>query len=122
MKVLVIEDDVAVRETLGMVLEAFEFEPILVENGDQAIASLRERWPDAVLLDLTLEDTTGEQVFEQIRNEFGKTPPTVVLSAVQHGETRAQQMPGALYLAKPYTIEDLVALLEQVVALQKGAA
>ncbi len=122
MRILVIEDDVAVRETLGMVLEAFNHEPILVENGDQALEHLKKSWPDALLLDLTLEDTTGEQVYEQIRKEFGKVPPTVVLSAVQHGESRAQHMPGALYLAKPYTIEDLADILEEAVAGARGAA
>lgn len=122
MKILVVEDDVAVRETLGMVLEAFQHEPILVENGDQAIENLKKTWPDALLLDLTLEETTGEQVYEQIRNEFGKLPPTIVLSAVQHGESRVQQMDGALYLAKPYTIDDLAAILQEAVGSSRGAA
>lgn len=122
MKVLVIEDDVAVRETLGMVLEAFHHEPALVENGEQALEHLKKNWPDALLLDLTLEETTGEQVYEQIRKVFGRIPPTVVLSAVQHGEARAQQMTGVLYLAKPYTIEDLVDILDEVVKKIPGAA
>jgi CheY-like chemotaxis protein len=122
MRVLVVEDDFAVRETLGMVLEAFNHEPVLVENGEQALDRIRESWPDALLLDLTLEESTGEQVYEQIRQSFGKVPPTVVLSAVQHGEDRAQSMPGVLYLAKPYTIEDLAEILEEAVALQRGAA
>jgi len=122
MKVLVIEDDVAVRETLGMVLEAFHHEPALVENGEQALEYLKKHWPDALLLDLTLEETIGEQVYEQIRQEFGRLPPTIVLSAVQHGEVRAQRMDGVLYLAKPYTIEDLADILEEAVKKIPGAA
>lgn len=122
MRILVVEDDVAVRETLGMVLEAFQHEPILVENGDQAIENLKKVWPDALLLDLTLEDSTGEQVYEQIRNEFGKLPPTIVLSAVQHGESRVQYMDGALYLAKPYTMDDLAAILQEAIGTAQGAA
>lgn len=122
MRVLVVEDDAAVRETLGMVLEAFEHEPILAENGQQAIECLRQSWPDALLLDLTLEGMTGEEVFNSIQNIFGKVPPTVVLSAVQHGEARARHIPGAWFLAKPYTIEELAEILDEAVAASRGAA
>ena len=122
MKVLVIEDDVAVRETLGMVLEAFGHSPVLVENGNQAVAKLGELWPDAVLLDLTLEESTGEQVYDQIRQAFGKVPPTIVISALQQGARRASTMPGVLYLPKPYAIEDLIQILEDAVQGKRGAA
>ncbi|MCM2279444.1 MAG: response regulator [Oligoflexia bacterium] len=122
MRVLVVEDDSAVRETLGMVLEAFQHQPILVEDGEQALEYLRREWPDALLLDLTLEGMTGEQVFEQIRQRFGRVPPTVVLSAVQHGESRARHLPGTLFLAKPYTIEELADILDEAVASSRGAA
>lgn len=122
MKVLVIEDDSAVRETLGMVLEAFQHQPVLLENGKQAIEYLRKEWPDALLLDLTLEIETGEDVFRQIHQEFGRVPPTVILSAVQHGEVRAQHLPGTWFLAKPYTIEELAGILETAVSSARGAA
>lgn len=122
MRVLVVEDDSAVRETLGMVLDAFQHEAILVESDEKAIEYLRREWPDALLLDLTLENTTGEEVYEQILLSFGKVPPTVVLSAVQHGERRASQLPGAYFLAKPYTIEELAEILDEAVTAARGAA
>lgn len=123
MRVLVVEDDSAVRETLGMVLEAFQHQPILVKNGNEAIDYLKTNWPDALLLDLTLEGgATGEEVFQQIQTVFGRVPPTIVLSAVQHAETRAQKLPGALFLAKPYTIEELADILEEAAGLSRGAA
>lgn len=105
-----------------MVLEAFQHRPILVENGEQALNYLRQEWPDALLLDLTLEGMTGEQVYEMIQTRFGRVPPTVVLSAVQHGENRARHLPGTLFLAKPYTIEELAEVLDEAVAQTRGAA
>jgi DNA-binding response OmpR family regulator len=120
MKVLVVEDDPSVRETLGMVLESYQHVPDLIENGEQALDYLSAQWPDVMLLDLTLPGMSGEELYERISSRFGRVPPTVVLSAAQEGPSRVRQLPGALYLAKPYTIEDLESILCQVKS--KGAA
>jgi DNA-binding response OmpR family regulator len=121
MKILVIEDDLSVRETLGMVLEASGHEVILLENGSEALRYLEKNWPDALLLDLTLPEMSGEEVYAAIVQRFDKIPPTVILSAAQRGEDRARFMPGVMFLAKPYTIEDLETVLVQVVRA-RGAA
>lgn len=105
-----------------MVLEAFEHEAVLVEDGRQALEELSKNWPDALLLDLTLEGMTGEEVFRQISQRFGRVPPTIVLSAVQHGESRAKHLPGTWFLAKPYTIEELAEVLDEAVTASRGAA
>jgi DNA-binding response OmpR family regulator len=120
MKVLVVEDDPSVRETLGMVLEAYEHEPDLVDNGEQAMEHLRKHWPQVMLLDLTLPGMSGEELYTQVLKTFGRVPPTVVLSAAQEGESRVRQMPGAWFLAKPYTIEQLAETL-QVAASNRAA-
>lgn len=115
MKILVVEDDLSVRETLGMVLESSGYEVILLENGQEALRYLEKNWPDAMLLDLTLPEMTGEEVYQAIQSKFGKLPPTVILSAAQKGADRARFLPGTVFLAKPYTIEDLEAVINQVV-------
>jgi DNA-binding response OmpR family regulator len=120
MRVLVIEDDASVRETLGMVLEAYQHKPSLVESGEEAIRFLKTEWPDVMLLDLTLQGMTGEEVYERIRAEFGRVPPTVVLSAAQQGASRARHLPGTFFLAKPYTIEQLEDILS--IAANSAAA
>lgn len=121
MKVLVIEDDRSVRETLGIVLESYDIEVSLVEGGDQALELLRNQWPDVLLLDLSLNGMTGEEVFNRIYQEFGMVPPTVVLSAVSHGEKRLRNMPGARFLAKPYTLDQLIGIIREVHAASKAA-
>jgi len=119
-KILVIEDDLSVRETLGMVLESSHHHVDLIENGKQALEYLETAWPDVMLLDLTLPEMSGEEVFQAILNRFGKTPPTVILSAAQKAADRARYMAGVLFLAKPYTIEDLENVLLAVT--RKSAA
>ena len=121
MKILVVEDDLSVRETLGMVLESSGHEVILLENGAEALRFMEKQWPDAMLLDLTLPEMSGEQVYAAILDRFGRIPPTVILSAAQRGADRARYMPGVMFLAKPYTIEDLEEVISQVVE-SRGAA
>jgi DNA-binding response OmpR family regulator len=120
MRILVVEDDLAVRETLGMVLESSEHQVDLIEDGKRALNYLEKTWPDVMLLDLTLPEMNGEEIYQQIQSRFGRTPPTVILSAAQKGADRAKYMQGAKFLAKPYTIEDLERILDQVT--EKGAA
>ena len=122
MKVLVVEDDFSVRETLGMVLEAYHHEPLLVRDGEEAIKRLTQVWPDVMLLDLSLPGMSGEEVYTKIQNQFHRLPPTVVLSAVQQGADRARFMPGTWFLAKPYTIDQLAEILLEAAASVRGAA
>ncbi len=112
MKILVIEDDPSIRETLGIVLEAHHHQADLVDSGEKALVYLAREWPDVMLLDLTLDGVTGEEVYHQIQGRFGKVPPTVVLTAVQQGERRVRSLPGAWYLGKPYTLDQLLDMVD----------
>ena len=116
MLVLVVEDDRSVRETIGVVLGAFSHEVVLASGGDSTLEALQAgaRWPDAMLLDLKLQGETGEQVYQRILDQFGRVPPTVVISAAVEGADRAAHMPqGVRFLAKPYTVDELLAAVEQ---------
>jgi two-component system OmpR family response regulator len=118
MRVLVVEDDRSVRETLGMVLECYQYDVELVESGEAAIERIRSQWPDLLLLDLSLAGMCGEEVYAAIQRAFGRVPPTLVLSAVQHGELRVRDLPGVRFLPKPYTLDEL---LEAIRRMSSGA-
>jgi DNA-binding response OmpR family regulator len=120
-RVLVVEDDASILETIGVVLEAYDYEVNLLSRGEDVIDFLKKTWPDVMLLDLTLQGMSGEEVYQKIVSEFGRTPPTVVISAVQQGERRAGRLPGALFLEKPYTLEDLVEVIEKASAARTAA-
>jgi len=111
--ILVVEDDASIRETLGMVLEAYHYDAVLVDSGEKVMAYLRTDWPDLMLLDLNLQDTSGQEIYANIMAEFGRVPPTVVLSAVQSGALSIRKMTGAIFMSKPYGIEELVEVIEK---------
>src|ERR1700748_2670179 len=78
-RVLVVDDDAALAEMLGIVLRGEGFEPTFVSDGDKAMDVFRDSRPDLVLLDLMLPGTDGIDVCRQIRAESGV--PIVMLTA-----------------------------------------
>ncbi|MFM9815739.1 response regulator, partial [Streptomyces scabiei] len=73
-RVLVVDDDTALAEMLGIVLRGEGFEPSFVADGDKALAAFREAKPDLVLLDLMLPGRDGIEVCRLIRAESGAGP------------------------------------------------
>jgi len=78
-RVLVVDDDTALAEMLGIVLRGEGFEPVFCADGARAFSVFRETRPDLVLLDLMLPGRDGIDVCKQIRAESGV--PIVMLTA-----------------------------------------
>src|SRR5205823_1012773 len=72
-RVLVVDDDAALAEMLGIVLRGEGFEPTFVSDGDKAIEVFRESRPDLVLLDLMLPGSDGIDVCGHSVKRDGET-------------------------------------------------
>jgi len=107
--VLVVDDDPALAEMLGIVLQTEGFEPSFVADGDRALAAFRTTKPDLVLLDLMLPGTDGIDICRQIRAESGT--PIVMLTA--RGDTvdvvLGLECGADDYIIKPFKPKELVA-------------
>lgn len=108
-RVLVVDDDTALAEMLGIVLRSEGFDPSFVFDGDRALAAFRDTKPELVLLDLMLPGRDGIDVCRQIRAESGV--PIVMLTAksdtidvVVGLESGADD-----YIVKPFKPKELVA-------------
>jgi two-component system response regulator MtrA len=108
-RVLVVDDDPALAEMLGIVLRNEGFEPSFVSDGDAALVAFRNTRPDLVLLDLMLPGTDGVDVCRAIRAESAL--PIVILTArsdtidvVIGLESGADD-----YIVKPFKTKELVA-------------
>src|SRR5918998_217111 len=78
-RVLVVDDDPALAEMLGIVLRGEGFDPAFVADGGRALNSFRDFRPDVVLLDLMLPGMSGIDVCKLIRAESGV--PIIMLTA-----------------------------------------
>jgi len=78
-KILVIDDDNALREMVGIVLSSAGFTPAYCPDGDQALEKFKQFEPDLVLLDVMLPGKDGIAVCREIRNISGT--PIIMLTA-----------------------------------------
>lgn len=108
-RVLVVDDDAALAEMLGIVLRGEGFEPSFVSDGGRALMAFRDVRPDVVLLDLMLPGLSGIDVCRAIRAESGipiimLTAKTDTVDVVLGLESGADD-----YVVKPFKPKELVA-------------
>ena len=108
-RVLVVDDDAALAEMLGIVLRAEGFEPAFVADGSKAQRAFDEFKPDIVLLDLMLPGMNGLEVCRSIRTSSGTpivmlTAKTDTVDVVLGLESGADD-----YITKPFKPKELVA-------------
>ncbi len=108
-RVLVVDDDTALAEMLGIVLRAEGFEPVFCADGARALAVFRESRPDLVLLDLMLPGRDGIDVCRAIRAESGV--PIVMLTAKSDTVDVVIGLESGAddYVVKPFKPKELVA-------------
>ena len=112
MRILVVDDDQAVRESLrrALVLEGYDVE--LAEDGTAALRSLTQSAPDAIVLDLQMPDVDGLEVCRRLRT-LGDTTPVLMLTARDAVGDRVEGLDAGAddYLVKPFDLAELIARL-----------
>jgi DNA-binding response OmpR family regulator len=110
-KILVVDDDLTVRESVRRVLADASYEVELCGDGDEALACLAIELPNLVVLDLNVPKRNGWEVFEQIITYFPTLPVIIITGLPAENRGAVAAGAGAL-LEKP---------LEGDILLQKTA-
>lgn len=113
-KVLVVEDESTLRETLCYLLEREGYEAIQAEDGKVAIEQFVRHDPDIVLLDLMLPVINGNDVCRQIRQS--SNVPIIMLTAkdTELDKVLGLEMGADDYVTKPYSTRELLARMKAV--------
>jgi two-component system response regulator MtrA len=108
-RVLVVDDDAALSEMLGIVLRGEGFEPMFCSDGAEAVNAFRSTQPDLVLLDLMLPGRDGVDVCRAIRAESGT--PIVMLTAKSDTVDVVVGLESGAddYIVKPFKPKELIA-------------
>jgi two-component system response regulator MtrA len=108
-RVLVVDDDTALAEMLGIVLQGEGLETRFCAHGDEALEAFRSTRPDVVLLDLMLPGKDGLEVCRLIRAESGV--PIVMLTAKSDTVDVVLGLEAGAddYVVKPFKAKELVA-------------
>ena len=112
MRILVVDDDLAVCRSIDRALRLEGYEVVTVATGHGALEAMAQSSPDALVLDLQLPDLDGLAVCRRIR-EAGDDTPILMLTA-RHGiDDRVQGLDAGAddYLVKPFALEELLARL-----------
>ena len=112
MRILVVDDDLAVCRSIDRALRLEGYEVDTVASGGEALEAVSSTSPDALVLDLQLPDLDGLAVCRRIR-ESGDDIPILMLTA-RHGiDDRVQGLDAGAddYLVKPFALEELLARL-----------
>jgi two-component system, OmpR family, response regulator CpxR len=108
-RVLVVDDDEAIREIIAEVLRDEGYDVVCAENGAVALRELRGPTPpELVLLDLMMPVMSGWEVLEQLQSsgELGRIP-VVVISAMAAPGVSEQ-------LTKPVDLDELLAVVDRL--------
>jgi two-component system, OmpR family, response regulator MprA len=122
MKILVVDDERAVRESLRRALELQGYEVELAGDGAEALARLNANGhPDAIVLDILMPEIDGLEVCRQLRRA-GNSVPVLMLTARDAVGDRVEGLDAGAddYLVKPFALEELLARVRAL--LRRGAA
>ena len=118
-KILLIEDDKALRENTEELLELSGYSVVTAANGKIGIATAKEKLPDLIVCDIMMPEVDGYGVLQYLSSdENTKHIPFIFLSAkTEHKEIRKGMDLGADdYLTKPFEEEDLMSAVESRLA------
>src|SRR6266540_2180133 len=111
MRVLVVDDERAVRDSLRRALELEGYDVELAADGEEALERLAQNGePDAVVLDILMPKMDGLEVCRRLRRE-GHRLPVLMLTARDEVENRVAGLDAGAddYVTKPFALEELLA-------------
>ena len=113
--VLVIEDDIPVRNLIITTLKTHDYGCLTAADGSEAIMMASSHNPDVVFLDLGLPDMDGIDVIRRIRS--WSNMPIIVISARSDDTDKIEALDAGAddYLTKPFSVEELLARLRATV-------
>jgi two-component system response regulator MprA len=113
MRVLVVDDERAVRDSLRRALELEGYDVELAADGEEALERLAQNGePDAVVLDILMPKMDGLEVCRRLRRE-GHRLPVLMLTARDEVENRVAGLDAGAddYVTKPFALDELLARL-----------
>src|SRR4051795_1362156 len=119
-KVLVVDDEEAIREGLEMLLQSEGYSVELAQNGIEGIQKIESRAYDLVLLDLMMPDMSGMDVLSEVRERDRETP---IFMITAYGSVEAAvdalKLGANDYFSKPWDHEKLIIEIDRMIARRR---
>ncbi len=120
--ILVVEDDLDIREVMRMILEASGYQVLEAGDGAEALGVVRAHRPCVILLDLMMPGMDGFQFREsQLQDPAIASIPVVIASGGGTVPEKASALGAAGYLVKPMDVKSLLSLVGDLCRAGDGA-
>ena len=122
-KILVVDDEPNIVQTLKDRLEMNDYVVVTAENGDVGLKTAHDEQPDLVLLDVIMPILDGHEMLEKLREqEWGKEISVIMLTA--RSQTQDIQRARACniddYIIKPFDLSELLEKIENILERRKS--
>ncbi|MBK7869547.1 MAG: response regulator transcription factor [Saprospiraceae bacterium] len=116
MRILLVEDEESLRDTLKLNLELENYEVVDTANGKTALKYIQEQHFDLLILDVMLPEVDGFQIAEQVRLT-NREVPILMLTAKDASIDRITGLKKGAddYLTKPYVLEELLLRIQNLI-------
>ena len=116
-RILIIDDEPHVLETLRLAFEGQGHEAILEGESSQAVATARDERPDLIILDLMMPGMDGYQLFHHLSDEENLLGTPIVIITARHGkiyELISLKIGAKLHITKPFNPLEVVEKMENL--------
>lgn len=114
-KVLIIEDEIALQQTLKLNLELEGYQTFTCGNGGEAISDVKKIAPDLILLDIMLPVLSGIEIYKELK-KLNIQIPVIFLTAKNNVQDKIEglKLGADDYITKPFDLEELLLRIHNV--------
>jgi excisionase family DNA binding protein len=122
-RILFVDDNAAIREAFGAMLQTKGYEVVLASDGPEALQIIRENHFDLIFLDIILPNLSGAALIGEVKRWDPEAVVVIITGHPHHAETLAALEHGpAMLLAKPIRLADIETVLKIVFEEEKSPA
>ena len=120
-KLLIIDDDAHLRESLAEVLELDGFDCHQAGSAQEGLSAAKKFEPDAVIMDIQLPDSSGFQICQELRKRSRNTILIMMTGRFLSAEEKKQgfELGADEYLTKPFDLAELSIRIRQLLSRNK---
>lgn len=111
--ILIVDDDEAILSTVEFLLADEGYSVVLATNGQEALACAEQQPPCLILLDMKMPIMDGWTFVTAYQKQPGPHAPIIVMTATHEPAGRADAVAADAYIAKPFSIDQLLALVHR---------
>lgn len=122
-KILIVDDDVDIIDTISFMLEKHGFDVITAFSGNDGLAKAKYETPDIIILDLMMPQMDGFEVGRELRgNEITKKIPLIILTARHDNEAHYKTYKFAAddFMVKPFKLPILLEKINKLIPSSNG--